>query len=208
MNRSACSSLTALLCTLLLGACSRPEEANFVGPMKAFQVVNLPIQSEPVGGPISVSVADVHLEPQASYEIAAKVMSTKNYESDDLGDLAKVDAALVWGELAEDDAYLAELSISQSNRFYFWRTDKPLAKYDKEQLNASMANVHLIGSNAAAEAFVKGMKAGECVWMKGLLVNVESDNPRLQRKTSMTRTDSGPGACEILYITEAKKIAC
>ena len=63
-----------------------------------------------------------HIQPLADFNLEARVLSTEHYRLGREADLSPVDLALGWGRMS-DDTVLARIVISQSNRFYFWRTD-------------------------------------------------------------------------------------
>ena len=63
------------------------------------------------------------------------------------------------------------------------------------------ANTHLIPANDAVRAALKRLRIGEVVHLSGELVDGQR-NDGAWIKTSLTRVDSGPGACEVLLVEE------
>ena len=61
------------------------------------------------------------ITPMATFDIKARVLAVEGYSFDRAADLSPVDLALGWGPMS-DQAVLDKISISQSARFYFWRT--------------------------------------------------------------------------------------
>jgi hypothetical protein len=68
-----------------------------------------------------------------------------------------------------------------------------------------ISNNHLIPADATIARRIQSIHIGDQVRMKGLLVDytVTSHGREIfTRRTSLTRADTGNGACEILYVTE------
>lgn len=65
----------------------------------------------------------------------------------------------------------------------------------------SSANMHLIPGNPNIDLRLRRLKPGHLVQIKGFLVNVTGPNGFLWR-TSTLRTDTGNGACEIVWVTD------
>lgn len=63
----------------------------------------------------------------------------------------------------------------------------------------SSANMHLIPADAAVAQALRGVRAGQNVRIDGWLV--QADAPDGWRwRSSLTREDSGGGACELVYV--------
>jgi hypothetical protein len=99
-----------------------------------------------------------------------------------------------------DSAVLAGIEISQANRFYFWRTRTwPIAR---EQIESHSANWHLIPGNSQVARTLSSLHAGSLVELRGQLVDVEGTDAGM--RTSLSRLDTGAGACEILLADSAR----
>jgi len=141
---------------------------------------------------------DIEVKPQASFEIEAKVLARKNYSYDAESIASPVDLALGWGRMS-DESILETIDISQRNRFFYWRTDKfPIPRKEIEQHSA---NMHLIPANDEIEQQINQVKPGELVKFNGFLVNLERGNG-WRWKSSLTRNDTGGGACELVWVEE------
>lgn len=155
---------------------------------------------------------DVWLRPRATYALDAYAMSRKKYSGtllgDELSDLVPLDFALAWGPAARASVQ-AGITVRQSGRWYYWRAPAgaqlPLSP---GQLNANMANVHIIPADDQVLGQLEGVERGRCYRFQGSLVDIEGTDPRMARQTSMSRTDSGAGACEILRVERVREIAC
>jgi hypothetical protein len=99
-----------------------------------------------------------------------------------------------------DQAVLDQLDISQSNRFFFyqWSEAPPIPP---GEIMRTAANVHVISANRTVAAAVSRLRPGQLVAMRGYLVNVTGPNG-FHWNTSLTRDDSGDGACEVFYVQE------
>ena len=98
-----------------------------------------------------------------------------------------------------DEKVLDELKISQRNRWFYWNCKKfPIPK---EQITHNAANMHLIPANDEIESKIKSAKKGNLVKFKGFLVKVTGEND-WRWQSSLSRTDTGDGACEVIYVEE------
>lgn len=59
--------------------------------------------------------------------------------------------------------------------------------------------MHLIAADAAVDATLDRIREGHIVSLSGYLVNVEGDDGWRWR-SSLRRTDTGAGACELIYV--------
>ncbi|WP_199097603.1 hypothetical protein [Dyella sp. ASV21] len=139
---------------------------------------------------------DITLTTRARFELTARVLSREDYHVDGGASLAPTDLALGWGRMS-DSSVLARIQISQENRFYHWHvTSFPIPRREIEQ---SSANMHMIPADAAVRAQLDRLRVGEVVHLQGFLVDAARPNGWRWR-TSMTRDDTGDGACELVYV--------
>jgi hypothetical protein len=146
-------------------------------------------------------IGDYKLQAVASYELTARVLSTERYWLADASDLVPVDVAVGWGPMS-DEGVLSGLNISQNNRFFFyrWENRPPIPSKD---IAAHAANIHVISANDEVARTVKRLRRGEIVTMRGFLVNAARDDGWHWR-SSLSRTDTGRGACELFYVQECR----
>ena len=99
-----------------------------------------------------------------------------------------------------DSNVLKDILISQGRRFYYWRVRAGYAPpIPTEEIVSHSANMHMIPAAKAVEKALLNVRRGEIVSLSGYLVEVN----RLQGwkwKSSLSRTDVGPGACELLWV--------
>jgi len=136
------------------------------------------------------------IKPLENFEIKARVLSAEHYTFDREADLAPVDLALGWGAMS-DEAVLKQIRISQSGRFYFWHVDS--FPVPREVIETSSANMHMIPADSQIEKTLKSIKAGQLVSIRGYLVEAKSADG-WHWKSSLTRSDTGNGACELVYV--------
>ena len=140
------------------------------------------------------------LTPRARYDITARVLGREDYRFDALADLVPEDLALGWGPMS-DNRVLRGFEITQGARFYAWRSRGELAIPRRTVIEHS-ANTHVIPADPAIRERLERMRVGERVHLKGLLVDARRTDGSVAIRTSLTRGDSGAGACEVLYVQE------
>lgn len=160
--------------------------------------VDDPLQST-LEEPLAVTRGDFQVIGQARFSAEVRVLSRERYRLGALADVAPLDIAVGWGPMS-DSAVLADLKIWQSGRFYFWRyEDEP--PIPTEIIASHSANWHLVPANSGIWRKLSGVRVGDVVKLNGVLVNLE--NPSVTMTTSLTREDTGAGACEIIYVQGA-----
>jgi hypothetical protein len=97
-----------------------------------------------------------------------------------------------------DNSVLKSVDISQSNRFYYWRTSAG-APLTREAIIVHSANTHVIPADAFVARQLGRLRPGETVTLTGDLVDGVRDDGAFIH-TSLTRTDTGPGACEVMLV--------
>jgi hypothetical protein len=140
------------------------------------------------------------LEPRAHYRITARVLSRERYWLDAASAFSPIDLAVGWGAMS-DTAVIKKLDISQGGRFFYWRYQRqPPVK--PSVIVESSANMHLIAASKEIERVLFRARPGDVITLAGYLVDVRKRDHIVMR-TSLTRSDDGGGACEILYVTTA-----
>ena len=143
---------------------------------------------------------DYTVLPLADFNITARVLSRKRYWLGTEAELAPVDLALGWGPMSDDEV-LAGLKISQSGRWYRWRPKTRELPVPREQIEHNSANMHLIPADKDIEKAIKSAKKGDIVRFKGHLVRINRGSD-WHWVSSVSRTDTGGGACEVIFVKE------
>lgn len=158
-------------------------------------VVAEPSQIE-VGGSV-FRHGDYIVTRRARFSIEARVLSTERYWLGREADLSPLDLALGWRAMS-DQALLDKIKIRQGGRWYHtgWAQPLPVAEQD---VSLNSANMHMIPDRGSVERGLKRLRPGDVVRLQGFLVDV--DHPSgWHWRTSLTRADTGAGACEIVYV--------
>jgi hypothetical protein len=141
------------------------------------------------------------LQPLATYQIRARLLGREPYWVDAVAKLAPVDLAVGWGPMS-DQAVLDNLSWSQGHRFWQyqpWRKEWPIPI---EEVNSHSANMHIIPATSGILSAIRMTRTGSIVRLSGMLIEATyPGNPKPWR-SSLSRTDSGAGACEIMWVNE------
>jgi hypothetical protein len=157
------------------------------------------------GEPTQTDVTDVApvrhgrwvLTTRAGYEVTARILAREDYSFDAIADLVPEDLALGWGPMS-DNSVLAHFDISQGARFYTWRPRDALP-VPHETVITHSANTHVIPADQHIRAELAALRVGQVVYLQGELVDAQRDDGAWLH-TSMTRADSGAGACEVLLV--------
>lgn len=161
-----------------------------------------PLQTDVPDGVRPFALQAATLTPLAGFSVHARVLSREDYRSGREAELSPTDLALGWKRMADDDV-LGALDISQSSRWYHyrWSDQPPLAP---SEIARSSANMHLIPGNDAVARTLSTIRRDDRVRIDGWLVEASaSDGWRWRSSTS--RTDSGGGACEVIYVCGISK---
>jgi hypothetical protein len=138
------------------------------------------------------------LRPRAEFSATVRILGREDYSLGELASLVPTDFAVGWGPMS-DSHVLEDVQITQANRFYYWRTEHwPV---DRATIESHSANWHVIPGNAAVRAVLDELRRGSIVEFEGELVDIEGPQGRMA--TSLSRSDTGAGACEVLLATAA-----
>jgi hypothetical protein len=111
------------------------------------------------------------------------------------------DLALGWGPMS-DNKVIRAFDISQSVRFYSWMPKQALP-IPRQAVIEHSANTHVIPADAGVARQLERVRIGQVVHLRGYLVNAVRDDG-VYITTSMTRSDSGPGSCEVLLVEQVE----
>jgi hypothetical protein len=165
------------------------------------------VESEPKQIAVSegeelIEHGEYHLKPLARFSLDARILHRKVYGYDRESKLVPVDLAVGWGPMS-DQAVLDRLTISQSMRFYWYEYESP-PPIPKEQIISHSTNLHVIPATSAVASFCKSLRQGELVHLDGELV--EATGPIGVWRSSLSRTDTGNGACELMLVKDCSKV--
>jgi hypothetical protein len=211
MKRDLIPVKLSLLCILLLfvvcvsPACDRPKLTGV-----DFDTIDTSSDPEQVpvspGEPVVITVkkSSFTLIPMARYKLSGRVVSTESYSDGWESTLSPVDLAIVWGKPAEP-SYDKYISYSHSGRWYFFKmkADSPL---DTTYVANHSANNHIVPVNQNVSRAVQSVSKKDKVVLEGFLVNVRGvvKGKEVAWNTSLSRTDTGNGSCELFYVTKVR----
>lgn len=141
---------------------------------------------------------DYLIKALARFEIKARVLIAERYWSDREADLSPVDLTLAWGP-ASDTAVLEQFDFYKLHRYYRYEWDE--AGAPSGVIKAHTANMHMIGARPSINNRLKAVAHEDVVTLRGYLVRVEATDG-WHWQSSMTRNDSGEGACELVWVEE------
>ena len=105
----------------------------------------------------------------AEFEARARVLSTERYGRDRESQAVLVDVVLGWGRMS-DSVTLKHVDVAQTQRRVLSKSYDPA--FPDAELEASIANLHLVTSDPAPEKTIKQLRAGNVVRLTGYLVEV------------------------------------
>jgi len=159
-----------------------------------------PLQAD-ADGASPTALGRWRLTPRARYDITARILAREDYRFDRLSDLIPEDLALGWGPMS-DNKVIRAFDISQSVRFYSWMPKQALP-IPRQAVIEHSANTHVIPADAGVARQLERVRIGQVVHLRGYLVNAVRDDG-VYITTSMTRSDSGPGSCEVLLVEQVE----
>ena len=185
-----------LLLLLAAGAYMMNHRAVSHGP--GVMAPEDPIQTRTTAAPFSFRGFTVI--PLADFDIQARVLGKKSYQSGTESQLSPWDIAFGWGRMS-DESVLKDVDISQSNRFYYWKVRQfPIPR---KEIETHSANMHLIPADDEIEDVLDDARTGNIMSIIGHLVRIEGPGNWLW-KSSLTRSDTGHGPCEVIFVTAAE----
>jgi hypothetical protein len=135
---------------------------------------------------------------RARYDITARLLRKEVYHLDGGAGLAPVDLGVGWGPLS-DSALIDQLEFSQMGRFFYWQPRKGDFPLPTATLISHLAQMHMIPATKEIESMLKKLRPGQIVTASGYLVDVRGPGG-FTWSTSLTRTDTGNGACELFWV--------
>lgn len=135
---------------------------------------------------------------RADFSMSARVLSTERYWFDGASAVSPIDFAVGWGRMS-DQAVIDQLGFGQGQRWYrYWPKGKQWP-IPIQEITSSSANMHMIPADEEVLKVLRSVRPGDLISLAGYLVQVTSDGG-WRWDTSLTRTDAGNGACEIVWV--------
>lgn len=195
---------------IILGINARSMIIKSANSEKIESLLNIaePSQNSTTGGTtINVKDTDIKIEFIAEYSITGRVVSTMSFIGQDIrSKFSPKDIGLAWDVLSDKETDKKVKWSTLKSRFLSY------VVYDNGWVNemggfnrvtASASNNHLIPANNEIKKLIKLIGKNDYIRIEGYLVNVSYEENGRDRTipTSLSRTDSGNGACEQIYVT-------
>jgi hypothetical protein len=186
---------------VVLAVCAWKTLRLFPFPTRLALAPDAPIQTllQPNEVPAWTANGD-KITPLARYDIRARILSLEPYWFDSFAKVCPVDFALGWQKMSNPEIY-EQCNVAQSGRFYFWHySGDPPIPFD--EIVRESANTHILPATPVVTELISGFRTGDVVHLTGYLVQVD-DPDGYHWRSSLVRTDTGPGACEIFWVEKA-----
>ena len=151
------------------------------------------------------------ITPHYDYELDGVVVSM--HDSDDFLDITHHrrwqdyinlrDLCVIWGNNVQSGVYREmEFSNGTWTCWFSWTNSDVASRFDDTRLS----NNHLLIDDDEIKQALMQTEPGDHIRLKGMLVEYSNPGNGFQRGTSFTRTDTGNGACETIYVNEFEVI--
>ena len=190
----------AVLSCIALGCCVHAASAQERTHPPGILAPNAPGQGSPTLPRIERD--DFVLTPVADFQLQARVLARRDYDSGIEAPLSPMDLVLGWGRMS-DTTILRQVEIVQANRWYSFVSPR-FSPISEQEIRTSSANMHMIAGNDFVLRQLQALQPGDLIGVSGYLVNAERARDGFRWRTSTTREDSGAGSCEIVFITSMR----
>lgn len=167
-------------------------------PLREHQVREDP-QQKNLWRPRTWSSASFRFRAVAEFAMTGKVLIKTDFSDGTESLVSPVDLTFGWGPMATDE-YLKNISLGHNGRFYSWEVTG--AELDGDIIARHSANMHMIPKNARVDRALRQIQQGELVSIVGYLVNLVSEEDGYTWNSSTTRSDTGAGACEVVWVDQ------
>ena len=151
------------------------------------------------------------IKPRYDYELDGVVVSL--HDADEFLDVTHHrrwqdfinlrDLCVIWGDNVKSGVYRQmEFHNGTWTCWFSWPNREVGERFDDAQLS----NNHLLIDDDEIKRKLMQAEPGDHIRLKGMLVEYSNPGNGFQRGTSTTRTDTGNGACETIYINEFEVI--
>lgn len=182
------------------------EPSGLPGNGGFFQVpVSPPLQYTKNAGPWHFTLTSSH-----AYTLAGRVVGRHEYPAAMPDGIIPLDLAVVNGDLVRPDI-LTYFKFTMGARTLEYSYDIPtMYGLTEEYIDEHISNNHLVFLDAGLESQVKQVKAGDCIIIKGKLVDIRGSSPGTLYlvNTSTVRNDAFPAGCEIILVEQFTLVSC
>jgi hypothetical protein len=145
-----------------------------------------------------------------AYTLAGRVVGRHEYPAAMPDGIIPLDLAVVNGDLVRPDI-LTYFKFTMGSRTLEYSYDIPtMYGLTEEYIDEHISNNHLVFLDPVLENKVKTAKVGDCLIIKGKLVDIRGSSPGTLYfvNTSTVRNDSYPAGCEIILVEQFTPVSC
>ncbi len=168
-----------------------------------------PVQTETTAQAFTVKLNDQQylIEPQFDYELHGVVVSYHDagnlrdiWHHDKWKDFINLrDLCVVWGENVSSGVYQDMDFHNDSWTCWAYWPDRATGQRFKTD---ELSNNHLLVDDTRIKQTLLKAEVGDHIRLKGQLASYRNPGNNFSRGTSTTRSDTGNGACETIYVSE------
>jgi len=167
------------------------------------EIANEPKQTRTREKPFYATVNDVEylVEPEYAYDLTGMIVSYRHHEGNSRmhlqanDHLNMADVCVVWGDNIQSELHELDFWNGIFTCNVFTRDMQAWESFDMNQLS----NNHLISDDEFIRRQARKIRIGDQIRVRGYLASY-SNNGGGKRGTSTTRTDTGDGACETVFV--------
>jgi len=168
--------------------------------------IDPPTQQKTDMKPFDIKVDEEHYQIIPKYDYALEGIVVSTHHSDAFLDMAHeewrdylniADLCVIWGENVKSGVY-KEMDFRNGNWtcYFSWPNSEVRQRFHEEQLS----NNHLLTNDFDIKQNIMSVEPGDHIRMEGVLVDYNNTANGFYRKTSISRTDRGQGACETIFV--------
>lgn len=169
------------------------------------EIADEPKQTATSERPFNAMVNGVEylVEPKYAYDLTGMVVSYRHHEGNSRmhmqanDHLNMLDVCVVWGDNTKADLQAIDFWNGIFTCNVFTRDMEAWESFDMDQLS----NNHLISDDEFIRNQVRKIQIGDQIRFRGYLASYSNDMGG-KRGTSTTRTDTGDGACETVFVDD------
>lgn len=167
----------------------------------------IPVNHQPFQ--TTVNAVEYTVTPLYAYDITGLVVSKHNsdswwdwYHREYNDHLNVTDLCVIWGENARTGSY-KDIQFSSGQWTCNFETQSHAAYAAFNQ--AAISNNHLLTAESSARKLLQNVRIGDQIQIQGFLSEYRHHHGAgYFRGTSTVRTDTGNGACETIFVTQAR----
>jgi hypothetical protein len=132
------------------------------------------------------------------YSLNATIKGVKFYNDGWRAHIAPVDLCLAWDKAAN----AKHISFDQKHRGC-WYSYNEKNTLKKAYITSHMSNNHIIPANEQIRSKINSLNTGDQIQINGYLVESKGtyEGKNYYWDSSLSRTDTSDGACEVFYVT-------